>query len=335
MLHLTNETSLMKKINLSIPKPCHENWDVMTPSEKGKFCGSCQKTVIDFTEMSDRHIAEFFKKPSTSVCGRFYQNQLYKEIDLPKKRIPWLKYFFQIALPAFLVSIKANAQKTKVLMGDTTYCIQTMGFVSSKAIAEKSTEPNVVNGQIIDQDGNKIAFATIIIKNSQVGIQSDGDGKFQLKAHPDSTLVFSAVGYRTKEIKLNDQTNDLLVSFERVDMVLSGEVVVVGYTIRKKSKPVPIVKKISDTAFKKFSIYPSPAQRNSLVNINLKKLDAGNYNISIINLNGDIVQTDEKDISSKNKLVSLGLKNVAAGTYFVRLINTKTAATYSEKIIVQ
>src|SRR6478672_4555275 len=101
----------MKKIQLSIPRPCHENWDAMKPSEKGKFCASCQKTVIDFTEMSDRQIAEFFKRPIGSVCGHFYQNQLNKDIELPKKRIPWVKYFFQFTLPAFLVSMKSNAQK--------------------------------------------------------------------------------------------------------------------------------------------------------------------------------------------------------------------------------
>jgi hypothetical protein len=103
---------MSKNIQLHIPKPCHENWDAMSPVEKGKFCGSCEKQVVDFTNMSDRQIAEFFKKPSTgSVCGRFMTDQLDREIAMPKKRIPWLKYFFQITLPAFLLSMKANGQQ--------------------------------------------------------------------------------------------------------------------------------------------------------------------------------------------------------------------------------
>ena len=62
---------MAQKIQLSIDEPCHENWDVMTEAEKGRFCNSCQKQVIDFSMMSDREIAQFFKKPSTgSVCGR-------------------------------------------------------------------------------------------------------------------------------------------------------------------------------------------------------------------------------------------------------------------------
>jgi len=101
---------MSKKIQLSIPKPCHEDWNAMTPVEKGKFCGSCQKQVIDFSTMSDRQVAEFFKKPSTgSVCKRVMTGQLDRDIEIPKKRIPWLKYFFTIALPAFFVSVKAGA----------------------------------------------------------------------------------------------------------------------------------------------------------------------------------------------------------------------------------
>ncbi|MFL5807883.1 MAG: hypothetical protein ACJ749_00100, partial [Flavisolibacter sp.] len=104
----------MKKLNLAIPKPCHENWDGMSPSEKGKFCGSCQKTVIDFTSMNDRQLAEFFKKPKTGVCGRFFNDQLHREIIIPKKRIAWFKYFFQITWPAFVLVLKGCGDRTAV-----------------------------------------------------------------------------------------------------------------------------------------------------------------------------------------------------------------------------
>jgi hypothetical protein len=105
---------MSKKIQLTVPEPCHENWDAMSPVEKGKFCGSCQKQVVDFSNMNDRQVAEFFKKPSTgSVCGRFMTDQLDREIEIPKKRLPFIKYFFQIALPAFLFAIKASAEKTQ------------------------------------------------------------------------------------------------------------------------------------------------------------------------------------------------------------------------------
>jgi len=105
---------MAKQLQLSIADPCHEDWDKMTPAAKGRFCGSCQKQVVDFSTMSDRQVAEFFKKPSTgSVCGRFMSDQLDRDIEIPKKRIPWVKYFFQFALPAFLLSLKPSPGKTQ------------------------------------------------------------------------------------------------------------------------------------------------------------------------------------------------------------------------------
>ncbi|MER3498462.1 MAG: hypothetical protein C4308_07410 [Chitinophagaceae bacterium] len=85
---------------MQIPTPCHEDWDKITPVEKGRFCGTCQKQVVDFSEMSDRQIAEFFKNHSTgSVCGRFMTDQLNRDIQIPRKQLPWIKYFFSFLSP--------------------------------------------------------------------------------------------------------------------------------------------------------------------------------------------------------------------------------------------
>src|SRR6185295_11471251 len=105
---------MRKKLHLHIPSPCHEEWADMKPVDDGRFCLSCQKPVVDFTLMSDAEIINFFKKPSTgSVCGRFQGDQLNRDIQLPRKSLPWIKYFFQFTLPAFLISMKADAQKGK------------------------------------------------------------------------------------------------------------------------------------------------------------------------------------------------------------------------------
>ena len=62
---------------ISIPKPCHEDWNAMNPNNEGKFCNSCSKTVVDFTKMSKEEIHTYFKLKSTgNTCGHFYASQL-------------------------------------------------------------------------------------------------------------------------------------------------------------------------------------------------------------------------------------------------------------------
>ena len=72
---------MSKAIYVHIPKPCHENWHNMTPKEQGRYCGSCEKIVIDFTKMSDKELLSYFTKATGQpVCGRFANDQLNRRI---------------------------------------------------------------------------------------------------------------------------------------------------------------------------------------------------------------------------------------------------------------
>lgn len=78
----------MKKMRISIENPCHEDWQTMTPETQGRFCGACEKTVVDFTKMSDAEILQYFSKPSVEkTCGRFRVEQL-SESGTSKQNIP-------------------------------------------------------------------------------------------------------------------------------------------------------------------------------------------------------------------------------------------------------
>lgn len=55
---------------------CSESWENMTPSELGRFCGVCQKEVIDFTQFTKDEITDFFTYTKLPVCGPVSIEQL-------------------------------------------------------------------------------------------------------------------------------------------------------------------------------------------------------------------------------------------------------------------
>ena len=101
-----------KPVQITIPTPCHEKWDEMTPTNKGKFCAACQKNVIDFTKASDREIVQLINV-NKNLCGHFSPSQLDRDLIIPKeKNTAWTAIAAGIISFITLGSHKATAQET-------------------------------------------------------------------------------------------------------------------------------------------------------------------------------------------------------------------------------
>ncbi len=66
----------MSDFKIHIPAPCSENWDTMQPNEKGRFCTTCNTTVVDFTAMNANEIKNYFiAKAGQKICGHYRVSQ--------------------------------------------------------------------------------------------------------------------------------------------------------------------------------------------------------------------------------------------------------------------
>ena len=78
--------------------------------------------------------------------------------------------------------------------------------------------------------------AAIVIKGTNKGIATDGNGAFEIKAHQGDILVFSTIGYAPKEVKVGKERNLNIVLSVDVLQLEGTEVVAVAYgTTDKKS----------------------------------------------------------------------------------------------------
>jgi hypothetical protein len=63
--------------NIDIPQPCSENFQLMTPTERGAFCEKCSIDTFDFRDKTNDQIRGILKAHiGQEVCGRFTGKQL-------------------------------------------------------------------------------------------------------------------------------------------------------------------------------------------------------------------------------------------------------------------
>lgn len=348
---------MAKHLHLTIAEPCHEDWNNMTGNEKGKFCGSCQKQVIDFTGMTDAQLIAFFKRQSTgSVCGRLYDDQLDKPIPVPRKRIPWIKYFFQFSLPLFLTSLKLNAQKNK----DVAYTVQQKESTSIIVLGGISRTDNLVHvavnrnilikGTIVNEEGQPVSYANIERGLSRA--VSDQNGVFSMEIPRDTKemkLRISRVGFEEKEIPVTEKQilsegiiNIVLKVIELKNLVISStnqfESVLCGRVggISFDWDPKPTLKVLDvPEDISTFKIYANPAIAGTAIRIDPMETEQGIYSVQLFDFSGNLIKQQRTRIEKGMGSFIFSIPSTVKGTYLVTLLNKKTGKKATEKLIVQ
>jgi hypothetical protein len=229
---------MLKSVQIQVPKPCHENWNNMTPKEQGRFCGSCQKIVVDFSKMSDKELLDHISRTAgQSTCGRFTNEQLNRNIKATekKRRYSWA-YIWNLLLATFLVTESyaqeqpVATQKSDVQLPNLSPAKATFALKERDTIASKE-----ISGIIIDKDTKEpIAGATIMVKGSNKGTVADSLGRFKLMVDDKSTITLevSCVGYETQTVKINKKKD-----WQNVKMTMKGAIMgEIAYT-SKENKP--------------------------------------------------------------------------------------------------
>ncbi|MDO4758699.1 MAG: TonB-dependent receptor [Rikenellaceae bacterium] len=99
-------------------------------------------------------------------------------------------------------------------------------FMTLSAMAQQT-----VSGTVVDEAGQPIIGATVIVKGSVQGTTTGIDGKFHLVAPAGSTLTISYLGYISQDVRnLNNPKVVMKEDHQNIE-----EVVVVGYGTQKKA----------------------------------------------------------------------------------------------------
>ncbi|AUP80589.1 SusC/RagA family TonB-linked outer membrane protein [Flavivirga eckloniae] len=99
------------------------------------------------------------------------------------------------------------------------------------SISMSNAQSQAITG-LVTSEGQPLPGVSIIIKGTSQGTVSDFDGGYSLRASANSVLVFSYIGYVTKEVTVGANTT-VNVSLDE-DIAKLDEVVVIGYGKQKR-----------------------------------------------------------------------------------------------------
>ena len=105
--------------------------------------------------------------------------------------------------------------------------------ITQQTNTTKKNQEITISGVVKDLNGITLPGASIFVKGTNMGTQTDFEGRFSLKVIDlNATLIISYLGYLTQEVQIKGKNNIDVVLIE--DATNLEEIVVVGYGTQKK-----------------------------------------------------------------------------------------------------
>jgi hypothetical protein len=219
---------MKKALSLSIPEPCHENWDKFIPTDTGGFCNACNKNVIDFTHAAEADILNFFKHKPEHACGKFRTSQLKTYYLAPDSIRPGFTLLRAGVLSLLLLLISKPGSTQFAAANVQTERVEEPVQVTGSTVLIASRVP--VKGVVTSaEDGSPLPGVSVVVKGTAIGTQTDGEGRFELlvELKQESKLTFSFIGMKTEDFSIDQNSKEIQIAME-VDNVIFGEIIWTG-----------------------------------------------------------------------------------------------------------
>ena len=150
-------------MNFSVPNPCNENWNSMPAQESGRYCGSCSKVVVDFTNKTNEEILDYIKANIGSTCGTFKSSQLPPS-DPYKQNERSIRFLAAVLLAFGLTLFSCGS----IDLGDK----ETEELITTGIVIEP---PREVVGVIVCNRSSTSVTSDINVTTGEVGLPNEGD----------------------------------------------------------------------------------------------------------------------------------------------------------------
>jgi TonB-dependent starch-binding outer membrane protein SusC len=146
-------------------------------------------------------------------------------------------------------------------LGNKVVIFNTLKSTSSVAVENLSSQPLhsltplppvTVTGTTLNDKGEPLPFVTVTIKGTNRSVVSNEKGIFSINVEETDVLVFSSVGFETKEITVNKNTA-LTLRLTATNTVLD-DIVVIGYGSQKRKDVTGAITSIKGEVLKNLPV---------------------------------------------------------------------------------
>lgn len=299
---------------ISIPEPCQEDWNSMIPDPNGKFCKSCNKSVIDFTNKTDIEIHEIMMEhKDKKVCGHLKTSQVNRPLALI---IPYHH------LPQNLSPTRAFAMALFIVFGAFLFsCTNHQNQKIDEIIVSEpeSSKEMVLGGMDLSpsteqQDTvEKIETQTTTISCSSVSVE----------------LSYVDGGVEYTESPMIDSLSEVMVESFNISSIctVSGGMAYTPVTLDEESyrsdnemdSTLINEKSLNTKDDLKLMAFPNPSTGN--INISYEFTKRGNVQLDVYDIKGVLVKTlvSQQNQYEGKYIIPTDLSDLVNGIYICRL----------------
>lgn len=183
----------MRRFSIQIPQPCPQSWDAMQPNDTGRFCASCQKTVVDYTALSDQELIKLLARPTAETrCGRLRDDQLNRLLVGDRSESNWQRWVSLLTMGWLgLQTTLAQQHPTKSTPSHATHTSPVQPSFApilraDRLLTTDRTKPLTITGRVLLRDTAGIvrplanAYVQVGYYHGNWQVKTDRDGTYNL-----------------------------------------------------------------------------------------------------------------------------------------------------------
>ena len=300
---------------ISIPNPCGEDFDKMTPTERGAYCKKCDTDTFDFRHLSNDEVFQILDdNKGKHICGRFNKSQLN---DLNHNYMNWKNQSTRTFQSKFMLACV-------IVFGMTLFSCNTQD--NNNVLGELRVE------QITEDVETKMAFINEHLDEADIDlldyINEDIDQEplmpFDCKLEMAGEISGNMVDY-----------NDVVPGQVEYTETVLGGVISTNYRYVDLEPQIIEVDSAETTLPDEITIdpdlfeakaFPNPTQGFSTLAIDIEK--EGQFDIVMYNMNGQQIRNIHSGILLEGRQTfDLDLSEMNSGMYLIQVISGDQAET--------